>query len=226
MEQQLNFVNKIVDFNKPPSTLLKWGISNLSFLHSEKLIDKKLNIMIAGCGTGRNAHYLSSLGHNILGFDISEENINLAQYRYSQCPVDVSFNFFVHDLKDGLPFETNTFDLIIDIFVYNEQIEIDTRKAYLREMSRVLINDGYLLLGVHSSQDEYFLTCNSLENTHPQVIYDAISKKNVLCYSDEDLVEEIEENFQISMRWMQEKYQHCNGERYLRKYLISLLKKI
>jgi SAM-dependent methyltransferase len=226
MKQELILENIRIDLDKPPSSIVKWGISNSVFLKNEKSEDKKLNILIAGCGTGRNAHYLSSLGHNVVGFDISKENINLANYRYSKRPLNANFNFFVHDLKDGLPFDNDTFDLIVDIFVYNEQDCIDTRQAYLREMSRVLSNDGCLLLGVHSSQDEYFLQFNSLGNTVPRVVYDFVLKKTILCYKDTDLLDEAKGIFKISMKWMQEKHQIIEEKQYLRKYLITLLKKI
>lgn len=226
MEQEVKIIGEKINFNKHPSTIVKWGMSNLPFLLQEISVQKRIRILIAGCGTGRNAHYLSKLGHDIVGFDISKENVDLANDRYLKHPVEPQYNFFVHDLREGLPFDDESFDLIIDIFVYNEQSGLEIRKKYQQEISRVLRNNGYVLMGVHCFDDEYFLTCNLLENRSPRVVFDSISKKEVLCYSDDDLRQEVEQNFQIVMKWVQEKQQIIEQIKYLRKYLATLLKKV
>lgn len=153
--------NEKILFDKPPSSLVKWGIFNFFFLNNKRSFDEKINILLIGCGTGRNAHYLSKLGHNVTGFDVSKESIALAKLRYVKYPVKSNFNFLTHNLKEGLPFDNDSFDLVIDIFVYNEQICNNTRKFYLKEVSRVLNTNGCILLGVHSFYDEYFLSFNA-----------------------------------------------------------------
>jgi SAM-dependent methyltransferase len=217
-------LNENIDFTKAPSDIVKWGILNLMFI-DKRYENKPINILLPGCGTGRNAHYLSSLGYNIVGFDISEKNIEKVELRYNKLPISSNFNFFVHDLRDGLPFSEGAFDLVIDIFVYNEQKNEDDRRLYIQEISRILNEDGHLLLGVHSLQDEYFSNFSHLDDKYPRYIYDHYSKKTVLCYRDEDLFKEIKDSFEISMKWKQNKKQSIEGNNYLRKYLVTLLKK-
>ena len=97
-------------------------------------------ILDAGCGTGRNLLYLLKSGANVFGVDQNPEAI--AQIRtlagsFSQ--VDPQENFKVAQL----PFENETFDLVISSAVLHFAENLNHFEAMLNSMWEVLKPGGY-----------------------------------------------------------------------------------
>ncbi len=61
------------------------------------------------CGSGRHSVYLSSLGYDVTGLDISDELIEQAV-----CHANDHLEFFVHDMRND--FRTNFFDYTLNLF--------------------------------------------------------------------------------------------------------------
>lgn len=118
-------------------------------------LDKYENILInskdiptidLGCGFGNDTLYLKERGYEVIPCDFSEK----ALIRLSNFIDNLNVKCF--DLKDGLPFEDNCAkvvisDLSLHYFTWN-----DTQKI-IKEINRVLMNEGILLCRVNSTND-------------------------------------------------------------------------
>ena len=61
------------------------------------------------CGKGRHARYLSEQGYDVTGVDLSPQSIGYAQqYAHDH------LRFFVHDMRDALPY--GPFDFVFNLF--------------------------------------------------------------------------------------------------------------
>ena len=114
------------------------GLSSTEKLGELCRIDKDTNVLVVGCGTGFNSCYLAGkFGCRIMGVDIAEEAIKKANERAENEKLSNKVEFKVGDAYD-LPFEDNTFDVVITQFVSQF---LDMEKA-LNEFTRVLKMGG------------------------------------------------------------------------------------
>ena len=102
--------------------------------------DNCLDILDIGCGTGLNASFLSSKGHNVIGIDISSAAI---QKFHESGHVGL-----VCDIAEGLPFNDNKFDLVYASEVIEHLADTD---EFLAECNRVLKPNGIILLSTPNS---------------------------------------------------------------------------
>ncbi|GIF13430.1 class I SAM-dependent methyltransferase [Actinoplanes teichomyceticus] len=66
--------------------------------------------LVVGCGPGRDAEHLATLGYTVTAFDIAETAIALARERHPGSPVD----YRVADLLDPPPAWRRAFDLVLE----------------------------------------------------------------------------------------------------------------
>jgi len=71
-------------------------------------IPKDTTILDLACGRGRHSLYLSKIGYNVTGIDISKENIAEAKKNQSD-----RLNYIIHDMRQPLSYQ---FDLILNLF--------------------------------------------------------------------------------------------------------------
>jgi len=93
-----------------------------------------------GCGYGDIAHAISGQFSEIIGVDLSPERIEWARREFSPIP------FHVCD-KNSLEFADATFQTVVSIVVINWVGDPD---LYLREIHRVLVAGGKLVLAVQA----------------------------------------------------------------------------
>ncbi len=77
-------------------------------LVSHLKIPKDTTILDLACGRGRHSLYLSKIGYNVTGIDISKENIAEAKKNQSD-----RLNYIIHDMRQPLSYQ---FDLILNLF--------------------------------------------------------------------------------------------------------------
>lgn len=102
--------------------------------------DANTHFLDLACGRGRHARFLSELGYDVTGIDLSERNIAYAQ-RYA----NDSLHFEVGDMRK--PFGDQRFDYIFNLFTSFGYFDVhdDNLKA-LKMMKRALKPGGMLVL--------------------------------------------------------------------------------
>ena len=107
------------------------------FLHHFLPKDRESKILDAGCGNGKYANMLSSLGYkNIYAIDLLEEE------SFKELP----FNYQKRDIKES-GFESEFFDFIysFSVIFYLQHIEDG-----IKEFHKILKRDGVLILTAHT----------------------------------------------------------------------------
>ena len=99
------------------------------------------SLLDAGCGHGRDAEYLSSLGHTVYGIDRSEKLLHMARERVPKS------HFLEGDVR-ALPFQDRSFDGLWMNAVLHHLIPPHMPQA-LAECRRVLKPSGLIFLSVH-----------------------------------------------------------------------------
>jgi ubiquinone/menaquinone biosynthesis C-methylase UbiE len=90
----------------------------------------------AACGTGRHAEHLASLGHSVVGIDLSAEMLSLAK---TKVPLG---EFQQGDLR-AMPFADGTFDLAVCGLALTHAPDLDEAFA---ELARVVRPGGRLIV--------------------------------------------------------------------------------
>ncbi|MDR0835033.1 MAG: methyltransferase domain-containing protein, partial [Tannerella sp.] len=102
---------------------------------------KSKRTLDAACGTGFGTQILSDVASTVIGIDISDEAIEYAKQHYQN---NSNISFQVASIQN-LPFEDNSFDVIVSFETIEHVDEIDQRK-FLSEIKRLLVNDDGLLI--------------------------------------------------------------------------------
>lgn len=122
--------------NEPQADVLKF----VKFLKKEKVNIEESEILDLGSGTGRNSFYFAKLGAKVSGIEISKVALDLAIKQASL--EELNINYIKKSIGDVLPFESDTFDVLIDVTSSNSLNEKE-REIYLSETNRVLKKNGY-----------------------------------------------------------------------------------
>lgn len=87
-------------------------------LVAELKLSGEAKVLDLACGAGRHSIYLNQLGYDVIGMDLSEENIKEAKKSQND-----TLSFFVHDMRE-LYWE-NHFDCILNLFTSFGYFESD-----------------------------------------------------------------------------------------------------
>lgn len=105
-----------------------------------------MTILDAGCGSGRNMRWLAKQGAKICGCDLSTEALEMALQNTGLWESD----FKIADL-DKLPYENDSFDVIICSAVLHFARSKQHFMAMVSELHRTLKPGGYLFVRMTSS---------------------------------------------------------------------------
>jgi 2-polyprenyl-3-methyl-5-hydroxy-6-metoxy-1,4-benzoquinol methylase len=118
------------------------------------VIGKK--VLDVGCGTGYGSSYLAELASSVVGIDLSRQALRFARARYRKPNLQ-----YLRMNAEKLNFPSRSFDFVIS----TENFEhLSNQEMNLREMARVLTQDGILLLGTPNR--EMFIGWNNPYHTH------------------------------------------------------------
>ncbi len=120
---------------------------NAYFSYIDKCIEivclfKHKRILDAGCGDGFFVSKLDCRNNEIFGIDYSEKAISFARVFNEDRGIR-----FVCSAIEGIPFQDEFFDVVTNIAVL-EHIRPENVELCLKEMSRVIKKDGFLILVV------------------------------------------------------------------------------
>lgn len=209
-------------FRDEPSGVLTWALDNWQYLTGKTKPETAVDI---GCGAGRNAVYMATLGIEVLAFDSSGSAIDSAQARAANVDLPSPPTFMKHNLVDGIPAEDGQADFATDIFVYKHQLLPSVRKAYRRELGRILKPGGRLLVSLAEHEDGYYAACPDLEvseSGNPRTILDPVAGVGSVLFSLEELIAEMADLFGLEMAWQKSKLGMMHEEQYLRHTLATI----
>ncbi|KKQ01890.1 MAG: hypothetical protein US11_C0003G0033 [Candidatus Roizmanbacteria bacterium GW2011_GWA2_36_23] len=134
--------------------LSAFGITSLrqTDFQDNPLADKKfLNV---GCGTGREAIYLSALGAQVTAFDATEEYVRITADKIARTSLILNKPLKVElgvSLAEAFPYPANEYDGITSLFGVINHVEF-WQKA-IRNMGYALKPDGKLVIEKYGSND-------------------------------------------------------------------------
>lgn len=107
-------------------------------------INKDMKLLDAGCGGGRNVHYLMQAGVKVYGADASEAAISEVRKMAAEVAPTLSpKNFVTADLAD-LPYADNAFDVVMCSAVLHFARDEAHFRSMVAELWRVLEPGGML----------------------------------------------------------------------------------
>ncbi len=113
----------------------------------DKHIKEKEKILDLGCGNGRYYNYFKEKNIDYIGTDSSEKLIEIAKRK------NLFADFRVNDALN-LPFPDNSFDKVVSVAVFHHIPSKKLRIKFLKEIKRVLKNDGKAILTVWKFHQE------------------------------------------------------------------------
>lgn len=130
---------------KAPSEIQNWFKKENEFL--KKNIEKNSVILDVGCGFGRHLKVLAKFCKKVIGIDNNETMVEKAKRNLKEFT-----NAKVY-LKDAekIPFENEFFDYVI-CMTNTFGTFLNKRRKILKEMKRVLKNDGRIIISVYSEK--------------------------------------------------------------------------
>ena len=130
--------NSLSDFTARPYIFKECGDLN------------NLNVLDIGCGEGYCSRILKKKNNalSVTGIDLSEEMINIANEQEQSNPLG---NSYAVGNATSLPFDSDTFDLVLGVFVYN-YLSINNMLLSMKEVFRVLkANSRFIFAVPHPS---------------------------------------------------------------------------
>jgi SAM-dependent methyltransferase len=96
------------------------------------------SVLDVGCGTGENALYLASRGHEVEGVDLARRAIEQAEAKAGERGIDVAF-----EVRDALRLDElgRTFDTAIDVGLFHTLAD-EERLAYGRSLRSAVAPGG------------------------------------------------------------------------------------
>lgn len=101
---------------------------------------KGKTVLDAACGEGYGSSLLAGTAANVTGLDIDKETVERANRKYGNEKLSYQSGSI-----EKLPFENQSFDVIVS-FETIEHVSEAIQKKFLSEISRVLKNDGILIM--------------------------------------------------------------------------------
>lgn len=113
----------------------------IKWLRKEHDIDiDGLAVLDIGSGTGRNSNHLAAEGAKVIGIEISDSALKIAEERARGKEKNV--RHFKHDIGAPYPFDDDSFDVALDVLSSNS-LDEDEREVYASEVHRVLKPGGW-----------------------------------------------------------------------------------
>ena len=144
------------------------------------IIDKcSTPILDLGCGSGNDTLYLINKGKKVISCDQSKNAINNIKKNFPEVYDTKCFN-----MLDGMPFNNNSFDIVIADLCLHYFKEKDTIRL-LNEIKRVLTEKGNLIFRVNSINDINHGAGEGKEIEHH--LYETKDKRLKRFFDEEDI---------------------------------------
>ena len=131
------------------SNLAEQIITDYNLKNNSRILD-------AGCGKG---FLLLEIKKKLPSIDIV--GIDISKHALKEAPEILKNNFFIHNLKDTLPFNDNEFDLVISINALHN-LHIPDLKTAITEIERVGKNKFIAVESYRNEKEQFNLQCWAL----------------------------------------------------------------
>jgi ubiquinone/menaquinone biosynthesis C-methylase UbiE len=199
----------------PPEELVRFIGRNY-----KNLKRNDISILEIGCGPGANLWFLHREGYKVSGIDGSKTAIEKAETRLNE--ENIGLNKYPQDLKVGnfsnLPWRTNEFDLVVDIFSLYANTR-ETIKKTLDEIERVLKPEGKLFCKLWGTKTTGFNEGKEIEKyTFDELKTGPCANMGISHFFDRDEISEIFSKFKIiniDTIFRSDSYSDCEIEEYV-----------
>ncbi|MDW5562393.1 MAG: class I SAM-dependent methyltransferase [Methanomassiliicoccus sp.] len=143
------YANSREFFGREPSELATVALSWMR----ENLVQTVLEL---GCGQGRDTWYFAENGIMVTALDYSEESIyQMKRTAKMECQEGV-VSAIVHDARERLPFEDETFDAVYSHMFFTMEFTEDDIQKMLDDCLRVLKPGGFHIFSVRNDHDPHY----------------------------------------------------------------------
>jgi len=119
------------------------------------------NVLDLGCGTGRHCIYLAKKGFNVVGVDVSESALKMANAWVRKERLKNAT--FIQGTMNNIPVKNSHFDAVISVSVIHHAVKKDIVTT-IDEVYRVLKKKGILFTNLASVKDPRFGSGQKVEN--------------------------------------------------------------
>lgn len=139
----------------PSSTRL---LPSKGLLQFSEIVDfnNQKRVLDMGTGIGRNAIFIANKGSFVTALDGSKVALSTLRKLVEENRLAKSVNIVDYVFQTSLPFEKESFDVIIDSYFFCHLINEVIRENYLNELNRILNNEGLIYMSVFAEDDEYY----------------------------------------------------------------------
>jgi len=155
-----------------------------------KYIKQGAKILELGAGQGQDTRFFASKGFDVTSTDISDDALNLNK---SKLPQEFSSRVVIQrlDMTTKLPFSDGEFDVVYAHLSFH-YFDLATTKSVLKEIYRVLKQNGLFIMLNNSTSDPEYNTGKQIEQD-----YFVIEDKNKRFFSKESLRELVKDYFDV-----------------------------
>ena len=143
------------------------------------ILSSNTPVLDLGCGSGNDTLYLNNKGKKVISCDQSINAINNIKRNFPEVYGTKCFN-----MLDGMPFDDNSFEIIIADLCLHYFRKKDTLKI-LNEIKRILISGGHLIFRVNSINDVNYGAGQGKEIEHH--LYETDDKRLKRFFNEEDI---------------------------------------
>jgi cyclopropane fatty-acyl-phospholipid synthase-like methyltransferase len=152
------------------------------------------NILVPGCGYGRNAIYFANKGHRVKGIDYSHNAITLANSLVNQSKLALQVSFSVADINTYITEDEELFDCIYLSNVIH-LLNLKERDNLFQHIYKKISDQGYLSFTCISTTDEHYGQGEPIgKNT-----YRMADGKEIHFFEEGEIVSLLEKNFNIEV---------------------------
>jgi SAM-dependent methyltransferase len=185
-------------------------------------LPRQLMVLDAGCGLGRNTVYFAQRGDTVYAVDLSPTAVESTRRLAADAGVANRVHTSRGPLDRGFPFQDESFDLVLDSYVFCHFSETSVRAAYRHEMHRVARPNGYVLSTVFSLDDGYY---GPLLRGEDRPIVDPRNGIAKRLYAEQEIRKFYEAEFRVAFFARLEFPDIVLGRTYWRSILAFLLRK-
>lgn len=166
----------------------------VELLGTEKIASSKG--VDVGCGTGRNAIFLSELGCEILAIDFVTDMINSLELRKHTMSIN-NLSTMVVDLTKKWTLPSCDYNLFIDTHCFFHIIHLEGRLNYKAELIKHAAADAIFLLTFTSPEDGYYSNHIIREDNSLQVALDPGNNIECVLYMPDQIINFFSPEFKI-----------------------------